>query len=78
MKAPMYLHLCKPPEWSLYVGMTTDLGRRVYEHRTRAVPGFTQQYGVERLAYIEFHDTTPMRALPEKQLKRWRLEALSH
>jgi putative endonuclease len=52
--------------------MTTDLARRVFEHRTRAVPGFTQQYGVDRLVYVEFHDTIGDAALREKQLKRWK------
>jgi predicted GIY-YIG superfamily endonuclease len=42
---------------TLYIGVTTDLARRVFEHRVRAVPGFTQRYAVDRLVYVEFHDT---------------------
>ena len=37
----------------LYTGVTNDLKRRVYEHRTHAVPGFTSRFGVHRLVYYE-------------------------
>ena len=52
--------------------MTTNLARRVFEHRARAVPGFTQRYKIERLVYVEFHDTVADAALREKQMKRWK------
>jgi putative endonuclease len=38
---------------TLYLGMTNDLVRRVYEHRSELVPGFTAQYGVDRLVWFE-------------------------
>ena len=38
---------------TLYIGMTNDLVRRIYEHKQNLVPGFTQQYGVHRLVYYE-------------------------
>ena len=41
---------------TLYIGVTNDLVRRVYEHRTDAVPRFTRKYKVHRLVYYEIHD----------------------
>jgi putative endonuclease len=57
---------------TLYIGVTNDLVRRVYEHRTRAVPGFATRYGLDRLVYFEiFNDPIPA-IEREKQLKKWR------
>jgi len=41
---------------TLYIGVTNDLVRRVHEHRSHAVPGFTRRYRVERLVWFEAHD----------------------
>jgi len=41
---------------TLYIGVTSDLIRRVYEHRIKAVPGFTKRYRVDRLVYFEIFD----------------------
>jgi putative endonuclease len=71
-KRPCVYILASRRNGTLYVGMTTDLARRVFEHRDRAVPGFTKQYGVDRLVYVEFHDTVADAALREKQMKRWK------
>ncbi|HEX4112171.1 MAG TPA: GIY-YIG nuclease family protein [Stellaceae bacterium] len=57
---------------TLYVGVTTDLARRVSEHRVDAVPGFTQRYGVHMLVYAEFHDAIENAITREKQIKRWK------
>jgi len=56
---------------TLYIGMTNDLIRRVYEHRTNAVPGFTKRYGVHRLVYFEEYSDIENALNREKQLKRW-------
>jgi len=58
----------------MYVGMTNDLARRVYEHRTKAVPGFTAKYNVHKLVYFE--DTSDVHAAlaREKEIKKWRRE----
>jgi putative endonuclease len=55
----------------LYIGVTNDIRRRVWQHRHGLLPGFTQQYRVTRLVYLE--RTTDVRAAiaREKQLKRW-------
>jgi putative endonuclease len=57
---------------TLYLGVTNNLVRRVYEHRTKAVRGFTTRYGVERLVWFEVHDTAEVAILREKELKKWR------
>lgn len=59
---------------TLYIGVTNNLIRRAYEHKQKAVPGFTKQYGVDKLVYYEvFAD--PISAITrEKQLKGWKRE----
>ncbi|MET4242535.1 GIY-YIG nuclease family protein [Bradyrhizobium sp. RT10b] len=57
---------------TLYIGVTNDLVRRVYEHRTKAVPGFTTRYGVDKLVLFEIYDDAPMAIAREKELKKWR------
>jgi putative endonuclease len=56
---------------TLYIGVTNDLVRRVYEHKTKAVEGFTRKYGVERLVYFEMFDDIENAIRREKQLKKW-------
>jgi putative endonuclease len=57
---------------TLYLGVTNDLVRRVYEHRTKAAPGFTKRYGVDKLVWFEIHDTAEAAITREKELKKWR------
>ena len=56
---------------TLYVGMTDDLVRRVWEHRIGTVPGFTRKYGVKMLVWYEQHETREMAFQRERQIKRW-------
>jgi putative endonuclease len=57
---------------TLYVGVTSDLVRRVYEHRNKAVRGFTSRYRVDRLVWFETYDD-PVNAISrEKDIKKWR------
>ena len=56
---------------TLYIGMTNDLGRRGYEHRTDAVTGFTSRYGVHRLVWYESYENVTEAIAREKQLKHW-------
>ena len=57
---------------TLYIGMTDDLARRVYEHREKARPGFTKAYGVTRLVWYEVHDSREAAFQRERQIKKWR------
>ena len=63
--------LASGPRGTLYVGVTNDLIRRVYEHRTDAVPGFTKKHRIHRLVYYEIHDDIREAIAREKRMKRW-------
>jgi putative endonuclease len=57
---------------TLYLGMTGNLVRRVYEHKTNVLRGFTARYGVHRLVWYEIYDD-PINAITrEKEIKKWR------
>jgi putative endonuclease len=56
---------------TLYIGMTDNLVRRVWEHRIGAVPGFTREYGVKTLVWYEAHESRASAFQRERQLKRW-------
>jgi putative endonuclease len=56
---------------TLYIGVTNNLVRRMYEHRNGLVPGFTKRYGVHRLVYFEPHTDVEAAIRREKRLKRW-------
>jgi putative endonuclease len=64
--------MANAPNGTLYVGVTSDLVRRVAEHRTGSLRGFTSQYGIKRLVYFESHDDINAAIAREKQLKKWR------
>jgi putative endonuclease len=57
---------------TLYVGVTSELNRRVYEHNADVVDGFTKRYAVHGLVYAEFHATMAKAILREKRIKKWR------
>ncbi len=56
---------------TLYIGVTSDLPKRVYEHRVGAVRGFTRRYGLKRLVYFEAFDDIEAAILREKRMKEW-------
>ena len=57
---------------TLYVGMTSDLAGRVYQHREGLTPGFTTKYGVKALVWYEDFPTADEAISAEKRIKRWR------
>ena len=63
--------LANRPRGTLYVGMTNDLVRRVFEHRQGAAAGFTRQHNVKMLVYFEQHDTALGAIQREKNIKHW-------
>jgi putative endonuclease len=56
---------------TLYIGMTDNLVRRAWEHRTGAVPGFTRKYGVKLLVWYEIHESRESAFQRERRLKKW-------
>lgn len=56
---------------TLYVGMTNDLERRIWEHKNNCIDGFTRKYKVHQLVYYELHDNPTSAIQREKQIKRW-------
>lgn len=67
----MYI-LASKPNGILYTGMTNDLIRRVGEHKSGAIKGFTQRYHVKSLVYFEMHETPENAIMREKRVKRWK------
>ena len=79
----MYVYiLASRPRGTLYIGVTKDLVRRVWQHKSKEIEGFTSRYGVDQLVYFEeFGD--PVSAIErEKQLKKynraWKIELIEN
>ena len=58
-------------EKSLYIGVTSNLQKRVWEHKNKVVKSFTEKYNVNKLVYYELTDSIESAINREKQLKRW-------
>jgi len=71
MKGGWVYTMTNRPNGTLYVGVTNDIVRRGYEHRTGAMPGFTKRYGLRRLVYFEWHDDIRAAIQREKNIKEW-------
>jgi putative endonuclease len=71
-KQPCVYILASQRNGTLYVGVTSNIARRAWEHRSDVVDGFTQKHGVHRLVYVEVHDSMEQAILREKRIKRWR------
>ncbi len=71
MKQPSVYILASQPYGTLYIGVTSDLIARLYQHRSGEVKGFTSRYGVHRLVRFEQFATMAEAIAREKQLKRW-------
>jgi putative endonuclease len=64
--------LASKPNGTLYVGVTNDLLRRGGEHKSKAAPGFTRKYGVDKLVYFQPYGSIVEAREAEYKLKRWR------
>jgi putative endonuclease len=71
MKRPCVYILASKRNGTLYVGVTSDLTKRVWEHKGHFVEGFTKKYGVTQLVWYEPHETMESAITREKQLKKW-------
>ncbi|HEX8416407.1 MAG TPA: GIY-YIG nuclease family protein [Methylobacterium sp.] len=70
---PGYVYiLASSRHGTLYVGVTNNLARRVYEHKIKQNPGFTTTYKVERLVWYENYDRIYDAITREKMIKKWR------
>ena len=72
MNHPCVYILANRRNGTLYVGVTSDLPRRVWEHKSGVVGGFTKRYGIHRLVHAEVHATMEEAILREKRIKKWR------
>ena len=67
----MYVYIMSSKSAVLYVGVTNDIKRRVYEHKNHLVEGFSDQYEVDRLVYVEEKEDPTSAIKREKQIKGW-------
>ena len=71
MKMPCVYMLASKPRGTLYVGATSDLVQRVWQHKGKLAEGFTRQYRVHRLVWYEVHESMESARVREKALKKW-------
>ena len=71
MKVPCVYILASGRNGTLYIGVTSDIVKRVWEHKGGFVDSFSKQYDVHRLVYFELHDRMDDAILREKQMKKW-------
>lgn len=70
MTAYVYI-LASKRNGTLYTGVTTDLIRRVYQHKSKEIQGFTSKYNVDQLVYYEIIDDVRNAIIREKRIKKW-------
>jgi len=70
-KLPCVYILASGRNGTFYVGVTSDLFKRVWEHKNDLVKGFTKRYGVHILVWYEFHETMESAIKREKNIKKW-------
>ena len=71
-KQPAVYILASKRNGTLYTGVTSDLIKRIWQHRNDIVPGFTQKYGVHQLVYFELHGSMYEAITREKRIKGWK------
>jgi putative endonuclease len=71
-KQPCVYILASDKNGTLYLGVTSDLIKRVWEHKNNVVPGFTNRYGVHDLVWYELHDSMESAIAREKAIKEWK------
>ena len=71
-RQPAVYILASKRNGTLYVGVTSDLIKRVWEHKNNVVKGFTERYSVHQLVWYELHETMEPAIRKEKMLKNWK------
>jgi len=64
--------LCSKRNGTLYTGVTSDIVKRVYEHKHGLLEGFTKKYKVHNLVWYEIHESAEYAIVREKQIKKWK------
>ncbi len=64
--------LCSKRNGTLYIGITSNLIKRVYEHKNKLIDGFTKKYNVHRLVWYEMYESADAAIQREKQIKKWK------
>ena len=72
MKQPCTYLIANKNNSTLYIGVTSNLVQRIWQHKNKQVVGFTTQYNIDKLVYYEQHDNMSDAIVREKQLKKWR------
>ncbi|MCB1532423.1 MAG: GIY-YIG nuclease family protein [Alphaproteobacteria bacterium] len=71
MKAGYVYILTNKPNGTLYLGVTSNLQKRVWEHKQKVVEGFSKKYDLDRLVWYEAYDDITDAIVREKQMKKW-------
>jgi putative endonuclease len=71
MKKSFYVYILRSTSAVLYIGITSNLTKRLYEHKNKLVDGFTSKYNVDKLVFYEIYEDAESAILREKQLKNW-------
>jgi putative endonuclease len=72
MKKGYVYIITSQPMGTLYTGVTSDLARRIYQHKEKLYPGFSSKYGLDRLVWYEEFPTMMLAIQAEKRIKEWR------
>lgn len=72
MKNPCVYMLASQPNGTLYIGVTSNLAQRIWQHKQGLAEGFTQKYQVKTLVWYEQHETMQTAIQREKNLKEWK------
>ena len=70
-RLPCVYILASGERGTLYVGVTSDLPGRIWQHKQDLIPSFSRRYGVHRLVWYEVHETMESAILREKRIKHW-------
>jgi len=66
-----YVYIITNKSSTLYIGITNNLYRRLYEHKNKLIPGFTKKYNIDKLIYYEVFDSSETAIGREKEIKGW-------
>ncbi len=73
-KQPCVYIMANKKNGTLYIGVTSNLVQRIWKHKNKQIPGFTEKYNINNLVYFEQHETMEYAITREKQMKKWKRE----